>query len=285
MYRFPTTTAAAVLAALLFLDSSLTTSAAYNPSNLRPKQQATAPVVVKTINSQSPHRNRNLHVQPSDLVMPRRAAVQGLLVGALGIATAFRSNIRPSSAAAADTSITPDTTLQDVYFGVGCYWHIQHEFVTAELERLGRSNQELTAYTGYAGGKSTDKEGRVCYHNLLGVADYGKLGHGEVVGMTLPADRIVEFSALYFSLFNPKTKGTKASNRKCCTCCTVRAVPWNQGFPSRLPRAIDKEVVSFGVSFVSLTCVRACKCNHFSDSPITCFYLLLLFCFHSSYEQ
>jgi hypothetical protein len=195
MYRFPTTTttAAAVLTAFLFLDST----SAYN-SNLRPK-----PVV----KSQS---HRNLHVQASDLVMPRRAAVQGLLTGALGIATAFQSNIRPSIAAAADASAAAvDSSLQDVYFGVGCYWHIQHEFVMAELERLGRSNKELTAYTGYAGGKSTDKEGRVCYHNLLGVADYGKLGHGEVVGMTLPADKIVEFSALYFSLFNPKTKGTK----------------------------------------------------------------------------
>jgi hypothetical protein len=155
--------------------------------------------------------------------MPRRAAVQGLLTGALGIATAFQSNIRPSSAAAAaadavSSTPTTDTSPTDVYFGVGCYWHIQHEFVMAELERLGRSNKELTAYTGYAGGKSTDKEGRVCYHNMQGVADYGKLGHGEVVGMTLPADKIVEFSALYFSLFNPKTKGTKIL---CCACCTL----------------------------------------------------------------
>ena len=229
MYRFPTTTAAAVLAALLFLDLNLTS--AYSP-NLRPKQAA----VVKT-NSQS---HRNLHVQPSDLVMPRRAAVQGLLTGALGIATAFQSNIRPSSAAAADevTAAAADTTLQDVYFGVGCYWHIQHEFVMAELERLGRSNQELTAYTGYAGGKSTDKEGRVCYHNLQSVADYGKLGHGEVVGMTLPADRIVEFSALYFSLFNPKTKGTN-TNKACCAYCTVYSMPGTRA--SFSPSASDRQ--------------------------------------------
>lgn len=203
MYRLPTprTTAAAVLAVLLFLDSnnSCTLTTAYNP-NLRPK------AVVK------PQSHHKLHVQPSDLVMPRRAAVQGLLTGALGIATAFQSNIRPSVAA---DSTAVGSTLQDVYFGVGCYWHIQHEFVMAELERLGRSNKELTAYTGYAGGKSTDKEGRVCYHNAQGVADYGKLGHAEVVGMTLPADKIVEFSALYFSLFNPKTKGTNMTYITC----------------------------------------------------------------------
>lgn len=59
---------------------------------------------------------------------------------------------------------------------------------------------------GYAGGKSTDKEGRVCYHNFQGVADYGKLGHSEVVGMTIPQNKIEDFAELYFSLYNPKTK-------------------------------------------------------------------------------
>jgi hypothetical protein len=33
------------------------------------------------------------------------------------------------------------------------------------------------------------------------------MGHGEVVGMTIPQSKIQDFAALYFSLFNPKTKG------------------------------------------------------------------------------
>jgi peptide methionine sulfoxide reductase MsrA len=136
--------------------------------------------------------------------MPRRAAVQGLVTGALGLAAAFTTkNIRSSVAADTITPAAASTDLQDVYFGVGGYWHMQHEFVMAEIEKLGRSNKELTAYTGYAGGKSTDKE------DFQGMADYGKLGHGEVVGMTLPANKIVEFSVLYFSLFNPITKGNE----------------------------------------------------------------------------
>lgn len=57
------------------------------------------------------------------------------------------------------------------------------------------------------GGLKTDKEGRVCYHNFQGIADYGKLGHGEVVGMTIPQSKIKDFANLYFSLFNPRTKG------------------------------------------------------------------------------
>lgn len=88
-----------------------------------------------------------------------------------------------------------------------CFWHIQHEFIEqGEKAILGRKNNQLTSVAGYAGGTSTDKEGRVCYHNLQGIADYGKLGHGEVVGMTIPESKIPDFATLYFSLYSPKTK-------------------------------------------------------------------------------
>ena len=33
-----------------------------------------------------------------------------------------------------------------------CFWHVQHEFVEAEKRILGRSDLELTARAGYAGG-------------------------------------------------------------------------------------------------------------------------------------
>ena len=79
--------------------------------------------------------------------------------------------------------------------------------IQGEKDILGRKPAQYTSAAGYAGGKSTDKEGRVCYHNFKGVADYGKLGHGEVVGMNIPQSKIGEFSDLYFSLYNPKTKG------------------------------------------------------------------------------
>lgn len=120
---------------------------------------------------------------------------------ALSAGALLGGNISPGVAVAADDVATP------VYFGVGCFWHIQHEFVIqGEKEILGRSPKQYTSAAGYAGGKATDKEGRVCYHNFQGVADYGKLGHGEVVGMTIPQSKIGDFSDLYFSLYNPKTK-------------------------------------------------------------------------------
>jgi len=94
-------------------------------------------------------------------------------------------------------------SLTDVYFGVGCFWHIQHEFVVAERKLLGRGDGDLTSRTGYAGGLKTDSKGRVCYHNLSNTADYGKLGHGEVVGMRIPEKMIGDFATEYFSFFSP----------------------------------------------------------------------------------
>lgn len=125
-------------------------------------------------------------------------------------ATDNRRNFLASSASLlllSSTLVQPALAAEevDVYFGVGCFWHIQHEFVLAEKNILGRSDEQLTSRTGYAGGKSTDKEGRVCYHNFQGVADYGKFGHGEVVGMRIPESNIGDFAKEYFSYFNPKT--------------------------------------------------------------------------------
>lgn len=110
--------------------------------------------------------------------------------------------LAPTLARAEETAAVGDSSKPtDVYFGVGCFWHIQHEFVVAERNLLNRADAELTSRAGYAGGKTTDNEGRVCYHNLQGVADYGKLGHGEVVGMTIPESSIGDFAKEYFSLF------------------------------------------------------------------------------------
>lgn len=73
-----------------------------------------------------------------------------------------------------------------VYFGAGCFWHVQHEFVEAERTILGRSDMELTAYTGYAGGNAGSDKGKVCYHNALQVADYGKLGSARTPNQAWP---------------------------------------------------------------------------------------------------
>jgi hypothetical protein len=82
------------------------------------------------------------------------------------------------------TTVATADDKMNVYFGVGCSWHIQYEFIEAEQKLLGQGDHQLTSRAGYAGGTKTGSEGRVCYHNFQSLADYGKLGHGEVVGMS-----------------------------------------------------------------------------------------------------
>jgi len=90
---------------------------------------------------------------------------------------------------------------EEVYFGAGCFWHVQHEMTNAERTILGRTTDKFTSRTGYAGGTRADPEGRVCYHNFQSVADYGKMGHGEVVGMRIPPSAVGDFAKEYFALF------------------------------------------------------------------------------------
>lgn len=53
--------------------------------------------------------------------------------------------------------------------------------IKAETSILGRTTDELTSYAGYGGAKgSVDKGGKLCYHNMRGIGDYGKAGAGEV---------------------------------------------------------------------------------------------------------
>lgn len=90
----------------------------------------------------------------------------------------------------------------DVYFGCGCFWHVQHEFVEAERKLLKRDDSSLTARAGYAGGSSSSDQ--VCYHNAKNVGDYGKLGHAEVVALRIPSSKLEDFAKEYFQLFDEK---------------------------------------------------------------------------------
>lgn len=156
-------------------------------------------------------------------------------LAALTTATVGISGIPLPSLASEESSLT------DVYFGVGCFWHIQHEFVEAERKLLSRSDSQLTSRTGYAGGTSTDKEGRVCYHNFQGVADYGKYGHGEVVGMTIPESQIGNFAKEYFDLFTAKGERVDPMDRG----GEYRSLI---GLPGGASHPMYKEVVSAAVA-------------------------------------
>jgi len=87
-----------------------------------------------------------------------------------------------------------------VYFGAGCFWHMQHSFIVAEQDILHRDSASLTSLTGYAGSTSTDS-GLVCYHNADSIGDYGQLGHAEAVHMVIPAEKFQDFSQVYADQF------------------------------------------------------------------------------------
>ncbi len=124
-----------------------------------------------------------------------------LLLSTASISLCFGFNLNPinkfmkktigiliSSSLIASNVNALDTNEQlPVYFGVGCFWHVQHEFVATEKKILNRDDMDITSRAGYAGGNSygeiknnkdnlANGKRQVCYHNLLGTSDYGSLG-------------------------------------------------------------------------------------------------------------
>jgi len=77
-----------------------------------------------------------------------------------------------------------------IYFGVGCFWHIQHVFIEAERAQLKRSGVTLTSLVGYAGATA---QGQACYFDSKVTS--------EVVGMTIPKTSLHDFATVYFKTF------------------------------------------------------------------------------------
>lgn len=177
---------------LSFLAFISTTNAFFTAHN--PALRKAHPLFLSTETSNN-NAEKNSSIQNSD----NRRNFLNKFVGA-----SVASILAQSTIATTNPAQAADSSLVDVYFGTGCYWHIQHEFILAEQKLLKRKSVDFTSMTGYAGGTAADKQGRVCYHNFQGVADYGKLGHGEVVGMTIPQSSIGDFAKEYFSYFTEK---------------------------------------------------------------------------------
>eukprot|EP00587_Corethron_hystrix_P008803 CAMPEP_0113300628 /NCGR_PEP_ID=MMETSP0010_2-20120614/2176_1 /TAXON_ID=216773 ORGANISM="Corethron hystrix, Strain 308" /NCGR_SAMPLE_ID=MMETSP0010_2 /ASSEMBLY_ACC=CAM_ASM_000155 /LENGTH=303 /DNA_ID=CAMNT_0000154079 /DNA_START=84 /DNA_END=995 /DNA_ORIENTATION=- /assembly_acc=CAM_ASM_000155 len=136
---------------------------------------------------------------PSAVLQSRRGFAKAAL-----LTTVASMSLPPSEPAMALDVGDSNEGLIDVYFGCGCFWHVMHEFVQAERKILARKDDELTARAGYAGGKAGMSDGKVCYHNAGNVADYGKLGHAEVVGLKIPPSKFKDFAVEYFTLFDAK---------------------------------------------------------------------------------
>eukprot|EP00928_Gymnodinium_smaydae_P033836 TRINITY_DN24127_c0_g1_i1.p1 TRINITY_DN24127_c0_g1~~TRINITY_DN24127_c0_g1_i1.p1 ORF type:complete len:230 (-),score=27.68 TRINITY_DN24127_c0_g1_i1:143-832(-) len=81
----------------------------------------------------------------------------------------------------------------DVYFGCGCFWHVQHAFVNLEERLLGRTGSAVTARAAYAGSRAVSSNGLVCYHNSAGISDYANMGYAEAVSVSVPEEHFDAF--------------------------------------------------------------------------------------------
>ena len=117
----------------------------------------------------------------------------------LGTVALLGSSIIMPMVAFAESSIEP------VYFGNGCFWGRQYDFVKAEND-MGRDGSDISAVVGYAGGRKASPSNKVCYY-YTPEADtvYEKLGHAEVVKVELRGeskeDQFRRYAKTYFSQF------------------------------------------------------------------------------------
>ena len=101
-----------------------------------------------------------------------------------------------------------------VYFGNGCFWGRQKDFVDTEM-KLGRTANSATAVVGYAGGQENQKP--ACYYYNSPESQYERQGHAEVVQVGLNSekakDELAMFAETYFNQFTKTRQGMIRSVR------------------------------------------------------------------------
>jgi len=194
----------ATRAAPLLLPRGATAAAGRRTPCCPPRNQRTTPAAPPTLPPLE-RRCRDAAAAGSLRVARRGALLVGGALVRVGAGGLLGRAVRPAAAAA------PGDTVQRVYVGAGCFWHVQHQMVLAERRLLGRDSRTYTAVAGYAGGSAVGAGGNVCYHNRAGVADYGRLGHAEVVAVQVPSDLVVAFSRCFIELFD--SRGVRADPR------------------------------------------------------------------------
>lgn len=83
--------------------------------------------------------HRDITMSSETAVAAFRKRLLSSIISAAALPLSLSAIAHPSMAA--EQASTGD---QRVYWGVGCFWHTQHEFVQAEKNLLGRTDKELT---------------------------------------------------------------------------------------------------------------------------------------------
>lgn len=110
-------------------------------------------------------------------------------VGLIGLLWCFISPPPFSVKIDGPPSFLRNDPTRSIYFGNGCFWHTQYDFVVVEQDPDGpfrRNDSAVTSLIGYAGGRYESPSGAVCYHGLPHT-DYSRLGHAEACSIQLDA--------------------------------------------------------------------------------------------------
>lgn len=110
-------------------------------------------------------------------------------VGLIGLLWCFMSPPPFSVQIDGPPSFLRNDPARSIYFGNGCFWHTQYDFVVVEQNPdgpFGRNDSAVTSLIGYAGGRYESPSGAVCYHGFPHT-DYSRLGHAEACSIQLDA--------------------------------------------------------------------------------------------------
>ena len=105
------------------------------------------------------------------------------------------------------------------YWGAGCYWHTQYDMYLVETDPAGpfaRTDVDITAHVGYAGGYSAGPTGLVCYHNNARPQSlYSDYNHGEATEVVLDggSSAVAQFNALLEKFFEEFRQSNGAWSR------------------------------------------------------------------------
>eukprot|EP00195_Chlamydomonas_chlamydogama_P012112 CAMPEP_0202897334 /NCGR_PEP_ID=MMETSP1392-20130828/6121_1 /ASSEMBLY_ACC=CAM_ASM_000868 /TAXON_ID=225041 /ORGANISM="Chlamydomonas chlamydogama, Strain SAG 11-48b" /LENGTH=296 /DNA_ID=CAMNT_0049582943 /DNA_START=108 /DNA_END=999 /DNA_ORIENTATION=- len=173
-----------------------------------------------TATSQAGYCMRNSTSPPaagesSQITTSRRQLVTAAMLALTACAVRPAAAVATEAAAAVVESApaTSSKTLPEtVYFGNGCFWGRQKDFVDTELA-LGRPPEQVSSLVGYAGGAQAGPGDKVCYYYSDPRTVYEKLGHAEVVQLNISGDvgdarqEFRRFADTYFNQFRKTPLG------------------------------------------------------------------------------
>lgn len=100
-------------------------------------------------------------MSPSQRLQPVRRAAAAAVLALLAVTCQGRAVALEADSAQARSDASSSGAPTPIYFGNGCFWGRQKDYIDAE-KSMGRSKSDLSAVVGYAGGRKKGKSRAVC---------------------------------------------------------------------------------------------------------------------------